>query len=100
VLYVPDVLGMTLAEAFVALDGCNLEAVNADAGPLVDLSAPDVIVVWQEPEPGAELPPTYTVRLRVERPRGPAGVREFRNPHPRQSAGSGMVDEETGEAIG
>lgn len=100
VLYVPNVLGMPLVEAFAALEQCNLEAVNADPGPLVDLSAPDRIVVWQQPEPGAELPASYRVRLRVEQPRGPAGDRELRHPRPKLGAGTGMVDDETGDSIG
>ena len=93
----PDVVGLTLGEARSVLEGMGLVPVGPDpqAAPLAD-----GVVVDQRPLPGTVLAIGSPVMVWVERGPGSAGVRKPRRPTPRPRAASGMVDEETGDAIG
>lgn len=88
---VPDVVGLSWADARDALHKAGLAAVNAD--PDV---APHVlefgVVMAQYPEPGTKLRPRSQVRLWVERGGGSAGVREPRRPHPTLRQDAGEID--------
>jgi hypothetical protein len=60
---VPDVVGRTLAEAETLLAEQDLQVVEGEAAPSDDF--PPGAVVFQEPPPGATLPPGSTVSVRL-----------------------------------
>lgn len=100
---VPDVVGLTLDEAWSVLHAIGLVPVgpDPDAAPLAATGWRDQgVVVEQRPDPGTVLPIGAAVTLWIERGRGSAGMREPRRPRPHPQAASGMIDEQTGDAIG
>lgn len=99
---VPDVVGLGVDDARAVLKGAHLEAMSPDPDgpPLAALGWPDGAVVDQDPDPGTFLPAGSWVTLWVERGPGSAGMREPRRPRPEPRSASGMLDEESGEAIG
>jgi hypothetical protein len=94
---VPDVVGMAWGDAEEVLHRAGLFAVGLDADGQTPVAG---VVVDQQPEPGVVLPVGSSVTVWVERGRGSAGERELRRPNPAPRSASGMVDEESGEAIG
>ncbi len=100
---VPDVVGLTVAEALGILTGSGLDAVSAT--PEIDLvDRPDeirpTVVVRQYPDPGTRIHAASSVKLWLERGDGEAGVREPRRPAPPPLAARAQRDELTGEAVG
>lgn len=98
----PDVIGLGWDEAIAVLRAVGLVAVgpDADGPPLAAVGWPGGVVVDQRPEPGAMLPVGSPVTVWVKRGPGSSGVREPRRPKPEARSASGMMDEETDEAIG
>ena len=99
---VPGVVGLSWDAARKVLHRVRLVAVGPDPDglPLAALGWPDGVVVDQRPDPGAVLAVGSPVTVWIERGPGSAGVREPRRPRPAPRAASGMVDEETDEAVG
>ena len=74
---------------------------NPEGPSLAGVGWVDGVVVAQRPEPGALLRVGEPVTVWLdERGPGSAGVREPRHPKPAPRAASGMVDEESDEAVG
>jgi hypothetical protein len=96
---VPDVVGMTWADARHALVERGLVAVGADpdAPPVLDTST--ALVTDQSPESGARVPPGAPVRLWIDRGGG-SGVREPRKPRPKTGVGRAVRLEPRDEAAG
>jgi hypothetical protein len=106
-IVVPNVVGMTWADARQALRDASLVGVgpDPDAPPLAAaLTLPDAVVVDQSPESGAKVPAGSLVRLWLEGGGGSAGVREPRRPKPAPRAARAMRFEPTedpaDEAVG
>jgi hypothetical protein len=101
-LAVPDVVGMTWADALEALARVGLAAVGADpvGPPLTAWPGFEGVVVDQRPKAGTVVRSGSAVALWIERGPGSAGVREPRRQHPTPPGASAMVDEETGESVG
>jgi hypothetical protein len=99
---VPDVIGLAWDDARTVLQRAGLVAVGPDPDglPLAELGWPDGVVVDQRPDPGTVLPSGAPVTVWIERGGGSAGVREPRRPNPAPRAASGMIDEESDEAVG
>jgi hypothetical protein len=99
---VPDVVGMLWDDARTGLHRIGLVPVgpDPDGRPLAELGWPDGLVVDQRPGSGVVVPSGSAVMVWIERGPGSAGVREPRRPRPAPRMASGMVDEETGEAVG
>jgi PASTA domain len=95
---VPDVVGLTFAEARVALATVDLVGVAPDPDAPPDLLV-DAVVVDQAPESGARAARGALVKLFTQRG-GDSGVREPRRPGPTPLAGRKMRDEPTEEAVG
>lgn len=99
---VPDVVGLTTADALGILTRAGLDAVSATPDTEL-LDAPGelrpTVVVRQYPDPGARVPTASTVRLWLERGDGEAGVREPRRPTPPKRAATAERDERIGEAV-
>lgn len=100
---VPDVVGLSSADALGILTRAGFEAVSAT--PDIDLGEnPDdprpVVVVRQYPDPGIRIHAASTVKLWLERGDGEAGVREPRRPTTPPRAARGGRDERTEEAVG
>lgn len=98
----PDVVGLSVDEARSVLLGIGLVPVgrDPDAAPLTSAGWADGVVIDQRPYQGTVLAVGSPVMVWIERGRGSAGVREPRRPTPSPQTASGMVDEETGDAIG
>jgi PASTA domain len=80
---VPDVIGLTSADALGILTNAGLEAVSATPGIELRDSGDDLrptVVVRQYPDPGTRIQAASAVRLWLERGDGEAGVREPRRP--------------------
>ena len=101
---VPNVVGMTFAEARDVLLEAKLAGVNADSdgSPLPTAGWSTAVVVDQVPESGAKVPAFAQVRLWFEQQGGggSAGVREPRRPSPTPKSGYEWRDEQTEEAVG
>lgn len=99
---VPDLIGLDWSEAGAVLRGLGLKADSPDPDrkSLGQRGWQGGIVVDQRPRHGTRVPPGSRVTLWIERGPGSAGVREPRRPNPAPRTASGMVDEETDEAIG
>lgn len=100
-IVVPDVVGMSYAEARNTLSAVGLfgVAADADAEPLDELAAQQVTVTDQSPESGARAMPAAPVRLWTERGGG-AGVREPRRPRPTPRVEHERLDEPSQDALG
>ncbi len=100
---VPDVVGLTVAEALGILTGTGLDAVSATPDIALHDDLDDLrptVVVRQYPDPGTRIAAASTVRLWLERGDGEAGVREPRRPYPPPRTAVGEHDELTGQAVG
>jgi hypothetical protein len=99
---VPNVVGMSWDDARQALMRAGLAAVGTDPDgpPLAALGWPNVVVVDQVPESGAQVPAGSPVKLWLERGGGSAGVREPRRPRPAPKSGYEWRDENSEEAVG
>ncbi len=100
---VPDVVGLTSADALGILIHAGLEAVSATRGLDLLESSDDLrptVVVRQYPDPGTRIQTASTVKLWLERGDGEAGVREPRRPVTPPRAARGERDELTEDAIG
>lgn len=99
---VPDVIGLGWDDAIGVLRRVGLVAVgpDPDGPPPAALGWQRGVVVDQRPDPGPVLPVGSPVMVWVERGPGSADVRELRRPSPEPRAASGMVDEESNEAVG
>lgn len=100
---VPDVVGLTSADALAVLTQTGLEAISATAGIELRESHDDLrptVVVRQYPDPGARIQTASAVKLWLERGDGEAGVREPRRPTSPPRAARGQRDERTEDAIG
>jgi transposase-like protein len=92
---VPNVIGMSSADARQLLRTNRLLGVDADAPALVA----DGVIVDQSPESGARVPAGTEVKLWVRRRGGGSGVREPRRPKPDPLQGHKMLDEVTDRAV-
>jgi Uncharacterized protein conserved in bacteria len=99
---VPDLIGLGWNEAWTVLRGLGLGADSPDPDwkPLGQRGWQGGVVVDQRPRHGTRVPPGSRVTLWIERGPGSAGMREPRRPNPAPRTASGMVDEQTDEAIG
>lgn len=86
---VPDVIGMSLADARQLLSANALVGVAVNPQGL----ATDGVVVDQTPESGAKVPPGSEVKLWLARGDGGSGVREPRRPVPDPLPGTKHLDE-------
>jgi hypothetical protein len=91
---VPNVVGMSSAQARDALDGVGLVAVSPDPdGPPLGFVHPGIVVTDQSPESGARVPTGTHVRLWTSSGRGGgAGVREPLRPKPEPPEGQAVAD--------
>jgi hypothetical protein len=99
---VPDVIGLTSADALAILIQSGLEAVSATPGIELRESGDDLrptVVVRQYPDPGTPIQPASAVKLWLERGDGEAGVREPRRPTTPPRAARAERDERTEEAV-
>lgn len=99
---VPDLVGLTTADALGILTRTGLDAVSATPDITLHDGLEDLrptIVVRQYPDPGTRVQATSTVRLWLERGDGESGVREPRRPTPPPRALRVERDERTGEAV-
>jgi RNA-binding protein YhbY len=100
---VPDLVGLSLADALTILTRSGLEAVSATPDISLQESQEDlrpIIVVRQYPDPDARIYTASTVKLWLERGDGEAGVREPRRPSPPPRVARAQRDELTEEAVG
>jgi hypothetical protein len=100
---VPDLIGLTSADALAILTRTGLEAVSATPDIELRESHDDLrpaVVVRQYPDPGTRIHAASTVKLWLERGDGEAGVREPRRPTTPPRAARGQRDERTEEAVG
>lgn len=97
---VPDVVGMTFADARRRLAGSGLVglAVDADDLPLEMLDWGDAVVTDQSPEAGAKVEQGALVHLWTSGGGG-SGVREPRRPRPTPRAARKVLDEPSEEAV-
>ncbi len=99
---VPDLIGLTWADALAILTRSGLEAVSAT--PDISLESQEdprpVVVVRQYPDPDTRIQTASTVNLWLERGDGEAGVREPRRPPSPPRAARAHRDELTEEAVG
>lgn len=98
---VPDVVGLSFADARAALMRGRLQAAGPDddGPPLTAGGWPGGVVVDQAPESGAKVPAHSVVRLWLGRGGGSAGVREPRRPGPEPRTGYEWRDEPSDEAV-
>lgn len=99
---VPDVVGLTSADALGILTRAGLEAVSATPGIELRESDDDqrpTVVVRQYPDPGTPIQPASAVRLWLERGDGEAGVREPRRPTTPPRAARAEWNEAQEEAV-
>ncbi|MFN2560587.1 MAG: PASTA domain-containing protein [Jatrophihabitans sp.] len=100
---VPDLVGLTSADALGILTHAGLEAVSATPGIELRDSGDDVrptVVVRQSPDPGTRIQAASAVKLWLERGDGEAGVRERRRPTTPPRAARAERDERAEEAVG
>jgi hypothetical protein len=99
---VPDLLGLTWADAITILTRSGLEAVLATPDISPHGSPEDlrpIVVVRQYPDPDTRIHPASTVKLWLERGDGEAGVREPRRPTPPLRVARAQRDEFTQGAV-
>ena len=98
---VPNVVGMTWADARGALSEEGLVAVgwDSDGLPLHD-SSPSGVITDQSPESGAKVPRGASIRLWLYNGGGSAGVREPRRPRPDPKTARELRYEPSDEAVG
>jgi hypothetical protein len=91
---VPDVLGLSYADARDIVRRAGLEPANADpdAAPVAPVDWGSYRIVRQYPDPGTRLRAGSPVRLWAERGGGESGVREPRRPNPPSRELAGEVD--------
>lgn len=100
---VPDLIGLTSADALAILTQAGLDAVSATPGIDLRDSGKDLrpkVVVRQYPDPGTRIQAASAVKLWLERGDGEAGVREPRRPTTPPRTARGERDERTEEAVG
>lgn len=100
---VPDLIGLTSADALGILTHAGLEAVSATPGVGLRESHDDLrptVVVRQYPDPGTRIQAASTVKLWLERGDGEAGVREPRRPTTPPRTARAQRAERTEEAVG
>ena len=99
---VPDVVGLSAADALGILTHAGFDAVSATPEIGLFETSEDLrptVVVRQYPDAGTEVASASTVRLWLERGDGEAGVREPRRPVPPPRVARAERDERTGEAV-
>jgi hypothetical protein len=99
---VPDLVGLTWADAITILTRGGLEAVSATPHVSIQDSQEDlrpIVVVRQYPDPDTRIQTASTVKLWLERGDGEAGVREPRRPTSPPRSARAQRDEFTEEAI-
>jgi PASTA domain len=100
---VPDLIGLSSADALGILTRAGLDAVSATPGIELREGSDELrpaVVVRQYPDPGTRIQTASAVKLWLERGDGDAGVREPRRPTTPPRAAQARRDERTEEAVG
>ena len=92
---VPNVIGMSPAEAKRAADHAELQlrGPEADAAPIVESDMPTGVITDQAPESGSLVGPGSTLAVWIDRnDDGRGGMREPRRPLPDPRGNTAVVD--------